>query len=178
MLAVSEFLIQLIGEALRRFRLVFRSTQSIKAENLFLRRQLALYGERGVKPRRVDPVTRSRWCFSHESAIGGPPWWSCAPEPMIRWHRAGWRLFWRLKSRPGRPAIPQQLQALIRRMSKENPSWGEERIANELRLKLGIAVAPRIVRKYLPRRPPGRPRGDLRWSTFLRLHACPGNRGL
>jgi hypothetical protein len=56
-------------------------------------------------------------------------------------------------------------------MANENPSWGEERIANELLLKLGIQVSPRTVRKYLPIRPPGRPRGDLRWSTFLRLHA-------
>jgi putative transposase len=72
---------------------------------------------------------------------------------MIRWHRAGWRLFWRLKSRPGRPPIPKQLQALIRRMGSENPSWGEERIANELLLKLGIHVSPRTVRKYLPPSP-------------------------
>lgn len=56
-------------------------------------------------------------------------------------------------------------------MASENPLWGEERIANELLLKLGIRVSPRTVRKYLPRRPRGRPRGDLRWSTFLRLHA-------
>jgi hypothetical protein len=54
------------------------------------------------------------------------------PETLIRWHRAGWRLFWRLKSRSGRPPIPVELQALIRRISNENPSWGEERIANEL----------------------------------------------
>ncbi len=52
------------------------------------------------------------------------------PETLIRWHRAGWQLFWRLKSRPGRPPIPQQLQALIRRIANENPAWGEERIAN------------------------------------------------
>jgi hypothetical protein len=56
-------------------------------------------------------------------------------------------------------------------MGRENPSWGEERIANELLLKLGIQVSPRTVRKYLPPRPPGRPRGDMRWSTFLRLRA-------
>jgi len=93
------------------------------------------------------------------------------PETLIRWHRAGWKLFWRLKSQPGRPRIPRELQALIRRMSNENPSWGEERIANELLLKLVIRVSPRTVNKYLPRRPRGRPRGDLRWSTFLRLHA-------
>jgi len=56
-------------------------------------------------------------------------------------------------------------------MANENPSWGEERIANELLLKLEMRVSPRTVSKYLPRRPRGRPRGDLRWSTFLRLHA-------
>jgi hypothetical protein len=77
------------------------------------------------------------------------------PETMIRWHRASWRLFWRLKPRPGRPPIPAQVQTLIRRMGSENPTWGEERIANELLLKLGIQVSPRTVRKYLPRHPPG-----------------------
>jgi len=70
-----------------------------------------------------------------------------------------------------RPPIPEQIQALIRRLARENPLWGEERIANELLLKLGIRLSPRTVRKYLPRRPTGRPRDDLRWSTFLRLHA-------
>jgi putative transposase len=171
MSTVSEILIQLIGETLRWFRLAFRSTQSIKAENLFLRRQLALYVERGVKPRRVDPVTRILLAFLSRIFNWQDALVVVRPETMIRSHRAGWRLFRRLKSRPGRPPIPQQLQAVIRRMSKENPSWGEERIANELLLKLGIEVSPRTVRKYLPRRPAGRPRGDLRWSTFLRLHA-------
>jgi len=56
-------------------------------------------------------------------------------------------------------------------MANENASWGEERIANELLVKRGIQISPRTVRKYLPRRPRHRPRGDLRWSTFLRLHA-------
>ncbi len=56
-------------------------------------------------------------------------------------------------------------------MATETPRWGEERMANELLLKLGIQVSPRTVRKYMPRHPPSRSRGDLRWSTFLRLHA-------
>jgi len=56
-------------------------------------------------------------------------------------------------------------------MATENPIWGEERIANELLLKLGLRVSPRTVRKYLPKRPPGRPRGDQRWTTFLHNHA-------
>ena len=93
------------------------------------------------------------------------------PETLIRWHRSGWKLFWRLKSRPARLAIPLEIQKLIRRMANENPSWGEERIANELLLKLGFQVSPRTVSKYLPKRPTARPRGDMRWSTFLRLHA-------
>ena len=103
---------------------------------LFLRRQLALYVERGVKPRRIDPVTRlslailSRF-FNWRDALV-----VVRPETTIRWHRAGWKLFWRVKSRPGRPPIPQPLQALIRRMANENPSWGEERIA-----KLAFAEA-------------------------------------
>ncbi len=164
-------LISVIGDLLCWLGLSFRSTQSIEAENLFLRRQLAMYVERGIKPRRIDPVTRiqlaflSRFCNWCDALV------AVRPETMIRWHRAGWRLFWRLKSRPGRPPIPKQVQALIRRMGTENPTWGEERIANELLLKLGVQVSPRTVRKYLSPRPPGRPRGDLRWSTFLRLHA-------
>src|SRR5215475_14402572 len=56
-------------------------------------------------------------------------------------------------------------------MAVENALWGEERIANELLLKLGLRVSPRTVRKYMPKRPPGPPRGDQRWSTFLRNHA-------
>ena len=54
---------------------------------------------------------------------------------------------------------------------EDNPIWGEERIANELLLKLGVRVSPRTVRKYLPKRPPGQPRGDQLWSTFLKNHA-------
>jgi len=122
-------------------------------------------------PRRIDSITRIAL-----TVLSGFFDWRDAlvvvhPQRLIRWHRAGWKLFWRLKSRPGRPPIPAELQALIRRIANENPSWGEERIANELLLKIGIRVSPRTVNKYLPRRPRGQPRGDLRWSTFLRLHA-------
>jgi putative transposase len=69
------------------------------------------------------------------------------------------------------PADSARLRQLIRRMAAENPLWGEERIANELLLKLGLRVSPRTVRKYMPKRPPGSPRGDQRWATFLRNHA-------
>jgi hypothetical protein len=71
------------------------------------------------------------------------------PKIFIGWYRAGFRLFWRWKSRPGRPRIPAELHALIRALARDNPSWGEERIANELLLKLRIRISPRTVRKYL-----------------------------
>ncbi len=171
MLRGAEILFGLVADTFRWLRLSLQSNRSIKAENLFLRRQLALYIERGVKPRRIDLVTRTGLsllsrCFNWRDALV-----VVRPETLIRWHRAGWKLFWRLKSRPGRPPIPPELQALIRRIASENPSWGEERIANELLVKLGIRVSPRTVNKYLPRRPRGRPKDNLRWSTFLRLHA-------
>jgi putative transposase len=156
---------------LRWLWLALQSKSAVEAEHLFLRRQLALYVERGVKPRRIDSVTRialtilSRFFQWRDALV------VVHPQTLLRWHRQGWKLFWRLKSRPGRPSIPAQLQALIRQMARENPLWGEERIANELRLKLGLEISPRTVRKYLPRNPTGRPRGDLRWSAFLRTHA-------
>ena len=93
------------------------------------------------------------------------------PETVLRWHRAGWRLLWRYKSKPGRPPIPPEIRELIRRLARENPLWGEEKIANELRLKLGIRVSPRTVRKYMSKGSPGQPRGDQHWATFLRNHA-------
>lgn len=89
------------------------------------------------------------------------------PETLIRWHRAGFRLFWRYKSRPGRPRTSRELGRLIRRMAAENPLWGEKRIANKLLVELGIRVSPRTLRKYMPKQPRGRPRGDQRWATFF-----------
>jgi len=92
-------------------------------------------------------------------------------ETFLRWHRQAFRMFWRWKSRnKGRPPLPKNLQELIRKMARENPIWGEEHIANELLLKLGIRVSPRTVRKYLES---GRPRGSSghRWRTFVRNHA-------
>jgi len=148
-----------------------RSRTAMAAENLFLRKQLAFYQERKVIPRRFDNVTRfilvllSRG-FAWKNALV-----NVTPKTFIGWHRAGFRLFWRWKSRPGRPRIPPELRALIREMARDNPGWGEERIANELLLKLGIQVSPRTVRKYMPKRPPGQPRGDQRWSTFVANHA-------
>ena len=91
------------------------------------------------------------------------------PETLVRWHRAGFRCYWRWKSRPrgGRPQISAELRALIRRISIENPLWGAPRIHGEL-LKLGFEVAQATVAKYMVKRygPPSQG-----WRTFLRNHA-------
>src|SRR5712672_1728204 len=91
------------------------------------------------------------------------------PETLVRWHRAGFRHYWRWKSRSpgGRPQIDADLRALIRRMSVDNPLWGAPRIHGEL-LKLGFEVAQSSVAKYMVKRcePPSQG-----WRTFLRNHA-------
>ena len=93
------------------------------------------------------------------------------PETFVKWHRTAFRIFWRWKlRRRGRPPLPQNIRQLIREMARENPTWGEERIANELILKLGITVSPRTVRKYLRTNQP-RGTSGKRWSTFVRNHA-------
>ena len=92
------------------------------------------------------------------------------PETLIRWHRTGFRSYWRWKSRNrgGRPRIDTELRALIGQMSLENPLWGAPRIHGEL-LKLGFEVSQSTVAKYMPKRH-GRPPGQS-WWTFLRKHA-------
>jgi transposase InsO family protein len=167
-------LLSLIADALRYLGLYLRPSPALAAENLFLRKQLALYQERQVKPRQATNAIRlamvwlSRW-FNWRSALS-----IVTPETVTRWHRQGFRWFCRRKSKPGRPALPKHLQALIRRMALENPTWGQERIANELLLKLGLKVSPRTVRKYMPGHcigSPGRRSHSQRWSTFVRNHA-------
>jgi hypothetical protein len=96
------------------------------------------------------------------------------PATFKRWRRQGWRLLLTKPAKPGRPPIPPALQVLIRRMARENVTWGQQRIANELLLKLGLRVSPRTVRKYLPRDCGGGPGPrcpSQRWSTFIRNHA-------
>jgi transposase InsO family protein len=151
----------------------FRSRHALAAENLFLRKQLALFQERKVKPRQADDSTRwimATLCrfFDWRNALV-----NVKPDTLIRWHRKGFRLFWRWKSRPvGRPCLPKDLRQLIREMAAENPTWGEARIANELMLKLGLLVSPRTVGKYLRRgRPLRTPDPKQRWLTFVRNHA-------
>ena len=92
------------------------------------------------------------------------------PETVIRWHRRGFRAYWRWKSRRrgGRPMIDREIRALIRRMNKENPLWGAPRIHGEL-LMLGMEVAQSAVARYMTKRQGLRSQG---WKTFLRNHAA------
>ena len=167
-------LLGLIADAMRYLRLCLRPSPALAAENLFLRKELALYQERQVKPRqatnaiRVAMVWLSRW-FNWRAALS-----IVTPQAFTRCPRQGFRWFWRRKSKPGRPVLPKDLQALIRRMALENSTWGEERIANELLLKLGLKVSPRTVRTYMPDHSVGSPGKRLQtqhWSTFIRNHA-------
>ena len=142
--------LNLLADLLRFLILTLRSKSSLAAENLFLRKQFAFYQERRVKPRRTSHPTRllvwlSRW-FNWRSALT-----VVTPTTFVGWHHKGFQLFSRRKCQSDRPRIPPELQRLICKMARENPSWGEERIANELLLKLGLRVSPRTIRKYLPK---------------------------
>ena len=153
-------------------RLGLTSRAQLAAENLFLRKKLALYQERRVKPRRADASTRVALVLLSQFLDWRALLTVVKPETLIRWHRQGWRLFWRWKSRPGRPTIPVDLQRLIVAMARANPTWGEERLADELRPKLGLTVSPRTIGRYLRHlRPPRGRRSAQRWATFVRNHA-------
>src|SRR5882724_11068684 len=167
-------LFTLMCDAVRFVLLCLRPSPALAAENLFLRKQLTLYQERQTTPRRATNTMRyalvwlSRW-FDWRQVLR-----VVQPETLTRWHRQGFRLLWRWKSKPGRPRIPVDLQALIRHMACDNPTWGQERIANELLRKLGLRVSPRTVRKYLPKRlnrGPSTRVPSQRWTTFVRNHA-------
>src|SRR5271163_3464558 len=148
----------------------FKSKIRLEAENAALRHQLIVL--RRKLRGRVKLANSDRWFF-----IQLYRWFPSIlkvltiirPETLVRWHRAGFRSYWRWKSHPlgGRPQIDTELRVLIRRMSVENLLWGAPRIHGEL-LKLGFEVAQSSVAKYMAKRrgPPSQG-----WSTFLRDHA-------
>jgi transposase InsO family protein len=148
----------------------FKSKSRLEAENAALRHQLIVL-RRKVRGRarltnndRWFLIQLYRWFPSILQVIA-----IVQPQTLVRWHRAGFRRYWRWKSRSlgGRPQIETDLRALIRRMSIENPLWGAPRIHGEL-LKLGFDVAQSSVAKYMVKRrgPP-----NQGWRTFLRNHA-------
>lgn len=147
----------------------FRSNNSLVAENVLLRHQVLVL-RRKVKG-RIPLTNGDRWflvqLYRWVPSIAGSLI-VIHPETLIRWHRAGFRLYWRWKScsRGGRPRVDPELRALIGQLSIENPLWGAPRIHGEL-LKLGFDVAQSSVAKYMIRRRGPRGQG---WRTFLRNH--------
>jgi len=147
----------------------FRSRNDQALVELALRQQLATFALKGPKP-RITSVDRIFWVLL--SQIGSD--WKdtlviVQPDTVVRWHRKGFRLYWRSISRPGprRPPISPEIQALIRRFANEN-GWRARKVRAELQ-KLGISVGLATVSRYLPRRGPDRDQRQ-RWKTFLRNH--------
>ena len=166
-------LLVLILDMCRFLFLTFQSGMELRAENLFLRKLLAFYTERKIRARQVNDGTRIVLAFLSKFFAWKDALVIVKPETLMRWHRKEFRLFWRWKNkRRGRPRLPIELQNLIRQMAKQNTSWGEEPIAAELPLKIGIRVAPRTVTRYMPNNPETRDRlHSERWVTFVKNHA-------
>lgn len=148
----------------------FQSRDALVAENLALRHQIEVLQRNCTRP---GLQWRDRAFWDILSCIW-PSWRSALyvvqPDTVIRWHRQGFRFYWRWKSRPrrpGRPRIPREIRNLIRDISLANPTWGAPRIHGEL-LKLGIDLHQDTVSSYMakPTRPPSQT-----WRTFLTNHA-------
>jgi transposase InsO family protein len=149
---------------------LFKSRCRLEAENLFPRHQLSIALRRTLPRVRLRGSDRPLLVWMTRlwpSLLGAAQ--VVQPETILRWHRAGFKAFWRWKSRKraGRPEIDRGLRDLIRRMSKENPVWGASRIHGEL-LMLGFEVAQSTVSKYMMR---GGAPPSQSWKTFLRNHA-------
>src|SRR2546422_1897457 len=149
---------------------LFKSRRRLEVENLFLRHQLNVVLRRAPQRVRIRAGDRALmvWMTRMWPSLLGLTR-VVQPATILRWHRCGFRAYWRWKSRarPGRPRVDRELRDLIRRMSEENPLWGAPRIHGEL-LKLGFKVAEWTVSKYMMRHrgPPSQT-----WRTFLRNHA-------
>ena len=149
---------------------IVRPRAELQLENLALRHQINVLRRATKKRSKLNSTDRFFWvCLSriwHD--------WRSAlvivkPETVVAWHRKGFRLFWTWKVRhgqPGRPVVPREVRDLIRRMCRENPTWGAPRIHGEL-LKLGIDIGETSVAKYMVRlrNPPSQT-----WRTFLQNH--------
>ena len=148
------------------FRAGATSRGDLIAENLALRHQISIL-QRSAKRPKLRPLDRLFWVWL---SCLWPNWHSALkifqPDTVTKWHKQGFRLYWRWRSKPrkgGRPPIDQEIRGWIRRMSHDNPSWGAPRILSEL-LLLGYTVSEATVAKYMPktRQPPSQT-----WRTFL-----------
>lgn len=162
-----KMLCKLIGDLLAA---LFKNRQELILENLALRQQLNVQ-QRSIKRPKIKNTDRIFWVWL--SRIWNN-WKSSLiivkPHTVIGWHKKGFKLYWKWKSRKvGRPAIDWELIKLIRRMQKENSTWTAQRIQGEL-VKLGLDVSDNTVAKYM-RKPKADPEKRQRWLTFLRNHA-------
>ena len=133
---------------------ILRSRAALQLENLALRHQIGVLQRSAAKRPKLTACDRLFWiCLSRlwrdwRSALA-----IVTPETVVAWHRAGFRLFWTWKVRrgqPGRPVTSHEVRDLIRKMRRENPTWGAPRIHGEL-FKLGINIAESSVSKYMVR---------------------------
>lgn len=160
----------LVATTLRVLFCGFQFRRQLLLENLALRHQLTVL-QRSVPRAKLKSADRFLWVLLLRCWSG----WQrvlviVQPRTVVAWHRAGFRCFWRLKSRAraGRPPLDRELVCLIRRMWQANPTWGSRRIQAEL-AKLGIAVSDSTIRHY---RPEHRPSASVQtWKTFLQNHA-------
>lgn len=158
--------------ALKSLVRLFRNRRDLLLENLVLRQQLAVLKRHRPRPAlhlfdKLFWVAISRlWSQWKQSLI------VATPETVVRWHRAGFRLYWRLISRVrkpmGRRPTPKEVRELIFRMAAENPTWGAPRIHGEL-LMLGFDMAERTISRWM-KRAPRDPEPAKRWLAFLRNH--------
>src|SRR4029450_7353127 len=151
-------------------RAMLVGSAAVAIENLALRHQLLVL-QRSVDRPRLSRWDRILWVWLSRVWVG---WRSTLaivqPATVLAWHRQGFRLYWRWKSRPtpvGRPRLDAELRDLIRRMARENLAWGRRRIRAELAL-LGYGVAELTVAKYMHRTSP---RPSPTWRAFLTAHA-------
>ncbi len=150
---------------------LLRSKPELVAENALLRQQLIVLRRNVKRPK----LTWIDWLLLVLLAGRVQAWRQALlivkPDTLLRWHRHGFRLFWRHKSKATsrRPLVSAEIITLIAEMAATNHLWGAERIRGEL-LKLGIRLSKRTIQKYMRRARPPRPRGQ-KWSTFLHNHA-------
>jgi putative transposase len=162
-------MLDIVIALIRTLASAFGSRKDLALENLALRQQLAL-AKRHMRPSNLRDCDRIFWiavarCWDRWRDVV----FVVKPETVIRWHRLGFRYYWRKKSKPGpgRPRIAREVRDLIREMSSANPLWGAPKIHGEL-LKLGIEVSQATISRYMPRRRTTRP--PQSWRTFLDNH--------
>src|SRR5665811_116386 len=145
-----------------------RSRASLELELVALRHQVTVLRRQRPGQLRLFSTDRLIWVWLYRI------WPRCLdtmvlvkPATVVQWHRQGFRLFWRWRSRSGRPSVDREICKLIRELSSANPLWGAPRIHGEL-LKLGIEISQATVAKYMVRR---RGTPSQNWRSFLRNHA-------